>query len=157
MTSIDGVLEAATRNANSSSDLALAAGEIIAKRVTLGMAAVFNPLAADHAEFGRMMPEKMEAFSAAGRIMLQKSEQAGEQITRLASDTIAAATQATMALAVCTNPVAMAQAQGRLAVTWFEQIASNFMKMGILALGAQEAAMVPIRQTIAANAKRLGR
>jgi O-methyltransferase involved in polyketide biosynthesis len=157
MTTIDGVLEAATRNANSSNDLAIAAGEVIAKRVALGVAAVFNPLQADHAELGRMVPEKMEAFSAAGRIMLQKSGQAGEQFTRLASDTIAAATRATVALAGCTNPVAMAHAQSSLAVAWFEQMTSNFMKMGILALGAHEAAMVPIRQTIAANAKRLGR
>ena len=156
MTSLDGVLEVATRNANSGNDLAMAAGQIIAKRVALGVAAAFNPLQADHAEFGRMVPEKMEAFSAAGRIMLQKSSQAGEQIARLTSDTIATATRATVAMAGCADPMAMAQAQGTFAFVWFEQVASNFMTMGMLALGAQEAALVPIQQAIAANTKRLG-
>jgi hypothetical protein len=156
MTSIDGVLEVATRNANSSNDLAFAAGRIIARRVALGVAAAFNPLEADHVEFGRMLPEKLEAFSAAGRIMLEHSAQVGQHITRLASETIATATHASVTMVGSADPVAMAQAQGNFAFAWFEQMASNVMAMGILALGAQEAALVPIQQTIAANAKRLG-
>lgn len=156
MTSLNGVLEVAKRNANNGNDLAVAAGQVIAKRVALGMAAAFDPLRADHAEFGRMIPEKMEAFSAAGRIMLQQSSEAGEQITRFASDAIMTATRATISLAGCTNPMAMAQAQGNFAIAWFQQAASNFMSIGMLALGAHEAAMAPIQQTIAKNVERLG-
>jgi hypothetical protein len=48
-------------------------------------------------------------------------------------------------------------AQTRFLRAWFERTASNFIAMGVLALDAQNAAMVPIRQTVAANAERLGR
>lgn len=155
MASLNGVITAATRTASSSNDLAIASGQIIAKRVALGMAAALDPLQADHAEFGRMMPEKMEAFSAAGMIMLQKSTQAGEQITRFASDAIMTATRATFAMTQCATPAAMAETQGRFALAWFDRAASNFFALGMLALGAQEAAMVPIRQTVEANVERL--
>jgi O-methyltransferase involved in polyketide biosynthesis len=157
MTTINGVMEVATRNASSSSDIAIGAGQIIAKRVALGMAAALDPMRADHAEFGRMVPEKMEAFSAAGMIMMEKATQAGEQITRFASDAIATATRASIAMAGSRDPVALAETQGRFALAWIEQAAANFMAMGMLALGAQQAAMVPIQQTIAANTERLAR
>jgi hypothetical protein len=150
MSSLNGVMTAATRNANSGNDLAMAAGHIIVKRVALGVAAALDPTQADHAEFGRMMPEKMEAFSAAGMIMLEQSNQAGWEITRIASNEVMTTARATLS---CTNPMAMAEAQ----LAWFNRAATNFFAMGLLALGVQEAAMVPIQQTIAANAERLAR
>lgn len=155
MTSINGVLEVATRNANSCNDLAIAAGQVFAKRIALGVAAVFDPLRADHVEFGRMVPEKMQAFSASGMIMLQKAGQAGEQIAQFASDAAGTAARATFAVAGTTNPIEMALTQGRFALAWFEQAACNMIEMGMFALGAQAAAMAPIKETIAANSARL--
>jgi hypothetical protein len=99
----------------------------------------------------------MEAFSAAGMIMMRQVSQAGEQISRFATDAIATATRASVAMANSRDPVAFAETQGRFAMAWFEQAAANFMAMGMMALGAQQAAMVPIQQTIAANTERLGR
>jgi O-methyltransferase involved in polyketide biosynthesis len=157
MTSLSSVFDAATRSAKSQSDLTNAAGQIIAKRVALGVAAVFDPTQADHAEFGRIVPEKMEAFSAAGMIVMQQASLAGEQIKRFASDAIMTATRATLAVVGSTSPAAMVKTQGRIAVTWFEQATANFMAISMLALNAQEAAIVPIQQTIAANTERLGR
>jgi hypothetical protein len=157
MSSFNGVMTAATRTASSGNELAIAAGQIIAKRVALGVAAAFDPLQADHAEFGRMMPEKMEAFSAASMIMLEQSNQAGWEITRLASDEVMTTARATLSLATCANPVAMAEAQGQFALAWFNRAASNFFAIGLMALGVQQAAMVPIQQTIAANTERLAR
>jgi hypothetical protein len=157
MSSFNGVMTAATRNAGSGNDLAIAAGQIIAKRVALGVAAAFDPMAADHAEFGRMVPEKLEAFSAAGMIMLEQSNQAGWEITRLASDEAMTTARATLEIASCADPMAMAEAQSQFALAWFTRAASNFFAMGMLALGAQQATMVPFQQTLAANAKRLAR
>jgi hypothetical protein len=156
MTTLNGVIDAATRNAGTSNDLAMASGQIVAKRMALGVAAAFNPMQADHAEFGRMMPEKMEAFSAAGAIMLEQSNQAGWALTRLASDEVMTTARATIAMAGCASPVAMAEAQGQYALDWFNRAATNFFAMGMLALGVQQAAMVPIQETVAANAERLG-
>jgi hypothetical protein len=157
MTTFNGVLDAAARNADASSDLAAAAGQIIAKRVALGVAAAFDPIGADHAEFGRMVPEKMEAFSAASMIMLDQSNQAGWEITRIASDEIITTARATLAMAGCAGPMAMAEAQSQFVLAWFTRAAANFFAMGMLALGAHEAALVPIRLTIATNAARLAR
>jgi hypothetical protein len=154
---IGGVFAVATRNAESGSDLAMAAGRVIAKRVALGVAAAMNPLLADRTEFERMVPEKLEAFLAASVIMLTQSGQAGQQITRFASDAVMTATRATIAMAGCATPAALAEAQGTFAFGWMDRVAANFIAMGMLALGAQEAVMVPIRQTVAANAQRLGR
>ena len=155
MTSMDGVFEAASRNATSSGELAVAAGNVIAKRVALGVAAALNPMQADHAEFGRMVPEKMKAFSAAGRIMMRQAGEVGFTLTRFASDAMMTATRATYAMARSTTPVALAEAQTLFTVALMEQTAANLVTMGMLAVGAQEAAMVPIQQTIAANTERL--
>jgi hypothetical protein len=157
MSSLNGVMTAATRNASSGNDLAMAAGRIIARRMALGVAAAFDPLAADHVEFGRMMPEKLDAFSAAGMIALEQASRAGWEITRLASDEVMTAAQATVSMAGCANPMAMAEAQGAFALAWFDRTATNVCAIFLLALGVHRAAMVPIQQTVAANADRLMR
>lgn len=154
---IGDVFAVATRNASRGGNLAIAASQVLAKRVALGMAAALDPLRADHVEFARIIPEKVEAFSAAGMIMLQQSNQANGQMTRLASDEVVTTARATMAMAGCASPAALAAAQGRFALAWFDRAASNFIAMGMLALSAQDAAMTPIRQMVAANAERLGR
>jgi hypothetical protein len=157
MPSLNGVMTAAARNASTGSDLAIAAGQVIARRVALGVAAALDPLQADHAEFGRMVPEKMQAFSAASMAVIEQSSQAGWEITRLAADEVITTTQSTFSIAACTNPLAMAQAQSRFALAWLDRTASNVCAIGLLALGVQQAAMVPIQQTIADNTQRLAR
>ena len=73
--------------------------------------------------FGRMVPEKMEAFSAASMIMLEQSNQAGWEMTRIASDEVMTTARATLSIASCTSPVAMAEAQSRFALDWFTRAA----------------------------------
>src|ERR1700709_1819665 len=126
MTTLNGVLDAAARNADTGNDLAVAAGQIIAKRIALGMAAALDPMGADHAEFGRMVPEKMEAFSAAGRIMLEHSNQAGWELTRLASDEVMTTARATMEIAGCMTPAAVAEAQSQFALAWLNRATTTF-------------------------------
>lgn len=155
MTTLNGMLDAATRNAGTGNDIAIAAGEVIARRVILGMAAAFDPVRADHAEFARMVPEKMEAFSAAGMIMLEQSNQFGWECSRIAADEVMTTARATLALTGCTTPMAMAEAQGHFALAWFNRAATNLFAMGMLVLGAQQAAMIPIQQAVADNTVRL--
>jgi hypothetical protein len=153
---IDTVIAAATQNAGRGGDLVMAAGQVVAKRVALGVAAAVNPMAADHAEFGRMVPEKMEAMSAAGMIMLAQSTDASFEITRRASDEVMQAAAATIEMAGCTDPMAVVEAQSKFAIAWFDRAAANAIAMGMLALRAHDAAMEPIRDTVAANTERLG-
>lgn len=153
---INHMIEAATKTANRGSDLAMAAGQIISARVALMGAAATDPMGADHAELGRMVPEKVEAFSAAGMIMMEHSNQAGLEMTRLASDEMMTAATATMAMATCTDPLQLMEAQGAFAAAWFDRLTTNFVAMGMMALKAQDAAMKPIQDTVAANTERLG-
>jgi hypothetical protein len=154
--SLSSVIAVARRNAGSGGEIAVAAGQVIAKRVALGMKAAFDPLGADHVEFARMVPEKVEAFSAAGMIMLTQSGAANRHLTRTASDEVMNTARATLAMADCLSPAALAQAQSAFALAWMSRAAAHFIAMGKLALEAQEAAMAPIRQTLTANVARLG-
>jgi hypothetical protein len=47
-------------------EMTTAAGSVIRERVGMMTAVHCNPLTADYAELGRMIPEKMDAFSEAG-------------------------------------------------------------------------------------------
>jgi O-methyltransferase involved in polyketide biosynthesis len=154
---IGDVFAVATRNAGRCSDLVIATSQVMAKRVVIGMAAALDPLRADHMEFARIVPEKVEAFSTAGMIMLQQSHRANRQMTRLASDEVATTARATIAMAGCSSPAGLAVAQSRFALAWYDRAASTIIAMGLLALRAQDATMAPLRQTVAANAERLGR
>jgi len=154
-TTLGHVMEAAEHNFSRVNDLALAAGQIIARRAALGFAAAIDPWRADHDEFHRMVPEKIEAFSAAGMIMLQRSSHTGFTMTRLASDEVLTTASATMAMAGCADPLALAEAQSRFAFAWFDRVASTMIAMGMLALHAHDAAMEPIRDAVAANTARL--
>jgi hypothetical protein len=152
---LSDMIALATQTAGSGNDLAIAAGQIIVKRVALGFAAAVNPMAADHAEFARMMPEKVEAFSAAGKAMFEQSEEVRTQISRFASDEVMTTARATMEMATCADPLAMLEAQGRFAQAWFDRAAANFMTLGMMALGAQAAALGPLQVAVAANTARL--
>jgi O-methyltransferase involved in polyketide biosynthesis len=153
----DGILAMARQNASRGNDLAKATTRIIAKRVALGLAAVLDPMHADHVEFARMVPEKVKAFSAAGMVMLNQSGEASRQMMRLASEEVMTTACATIEMTGCSSPAAWAEAQSRFARAWLSRATSSFNTMGMLALTAQAAAMAPIRQTVVANAERLGR
>jgi hypothetical protein len=146
---MDKVLSAATENAKHGGDIARAAGQVIAKRVALGIAAAFNPLQADHAEFARIIPEKVEAFSTAGM--------ARRHIIHLASDEVIATARATIEMTRCVSPAALAEVQSRFACAWFSRTASSWIALGALAMASQAATMAPIRQTVVADAERLDR
>ena len=153
--SIGGVLAAAALNASRSGDLALAASQVVAKRVALGVTGALNPAEADHAEFARMVPEKIDAFSAMGAVMRQQSDHVAREWTRRAADEVQATAEATLSLAGCLTPRALATAQHALMMGWFGRLAANIAELGMLTLQAQEAAMAPLHNQVAANVDRL--
>ena len=152
-----GFLAAAAQNARCGGDIALATTQVIARRMALGVAVTFNPLWADRAEFSRIVPEKVEAFSTSGMVMLTQSGQANRQMIRSASDEVMATALATIEMTGCSNPAALVEAQSRFARAWFTRATSSWIAMGARVFEAQAAAMAPIRQTVVANAERLGR
>jgi hypothetical protein len=102
-----------------------------------------------------MVPEKIDAFAAVGAVIRQQTDHVTRELTRLASDEMQAAVKATMSLAGCTTPAALAAAQHALMVGWFSRAAANAATMGMLTLQAQEAAMAPLHAQVAVNVDRL--
>ena len=154
---IGGLMAAVTRNTRRGGDVATVTHQVVAKRVALGMAAALDPLSADHGEFAQIIPEKVEAFTSASMIMIERVNQASHQLARLASDELAAVASATIAMAGHFNPTDLADAQRSFALAWFARVASSFFSMGMLGLDAHDDGMAPIRRTVEANAERLNR
>jgi O-methyltransferase involved in polyketide biosynthesis len=142
-------------NASRSGDLALAASQVVAKRVALAVTGALNPAEADHAEFARMVPEKIEAFSAVGAVLRQQTDHVARAWTRRAADEVQATAKATISLAGCLTPGAFATAQHALMMGWFERLAANVAALGMLTLQAHEAAMAPLHAQVAVNVDRL--
>src|SRR6267154_2387155 len=85
-------LAAARANTLKGGELAVASGEVIARRMALGATAFADPMTADHVEFSRMVPEKMAAVSAVAAIVQQRSGALVAEMARFA------ASEATLAL-----------------------------------------------------------
>jgi O-methyltransferase involved in polyketide biosynthesis len=152
---IGGVSALAIQNMASGDDIARASRHVIGKRVALGVQAALRPHRADHAEFARIIPEKVEAFSAAGKVMLEKSSEAGRQIVEDVSLEVITAASAVAAMSRCSNPADLAIAQGKFASAWMGRATSRFIDMGLFAMSAQAAALAPIRETVVQNSERL--
>lgn len=150
-----GVSAMAIKNMTCGDDIARASRHVIGKRVALGVQAALRPHRADHAEFARMIPEKVEAFSAAGKVMMEKSGEANRRIIEDVSAEVMTAASAVVSMSQCANPVDLAAAQGRFAYGWLGRATSRFIAMGEFAMSAQAAALAPIRQTVVENSERL--
>jgi hypothetical protein len=85
---------------------ALATSGASSRKWKNGVAATIHPLWVDRAEFSRMFPEKVEAFSTAGMVMLKQSCQAIRQMMRFASDEVTTTVCATIEMSGCFSPVA---------------------------------------------------
>jgi len=150
-----GVSALAMKNMTCGDDIARASQHVIRKRVALGVQAALRPHRADHAEFARIIPEKVEAFSTAGQVMMEKSGEASRQILEDVSMEVMTAASAVAAMSRCANPADLAAAQGRFAYELMTRATSRFIEMGMLAMNAQAAALAPIRRTVVDNSERL--
>jgi hypothetical protein len=153
---IGDTVAAAAASHGRGGELAFAAGEVVAKRMALGAAAIVDPLSADHAELARMVPEKARAFGDADTVMLQRSGAMAQQMAQFAANELALAARATLALAACRSPADLAAAQGRFVTGWLGRAMSHAIALGAMAVRSQAAAMAPVHRTATGNARRLG-
>jgi hypothetical protein len=138
-------------------ELAVASGRVIAERAALGIAALVDPGAADHAEFARMGPEKMKAFSAAAAVLQRRSGEFIEHMARFAGNEAAIAISAAGELALCRSPADVLALHNRFALAWFGRAFSQSVALGALAIGAGGAALAPVHCAATSNARRLQR
>jgi hypothetical protein len=154
-TAMTDFLSTASHNSSQTTELTLAAAEVVFRRMTLGGFALVNPAAADHAEFARMVPEKARAFSDAGSILISRSEQIRQEMGRFIADAMTLAAQASTAVLTARNPVSMIALHVDAGVSWAARLATLPRVMGLLALEAQAAAMAPIHRAATDNVERL--
>jgi hypothetical protein len=144
-----------SRNLWSGGELAAAAGQVIAHRMSMGVSAMVAPHTADHAEFARMVPEKLDAFADAGAALLLRSGSVGETMLRYTVNEAAATSKAILSLATARTPAALVNAQVEYAQGWFDRALRQCWSLGMLALHAQSAAIAPIHRKATHNARRL--
>jgi hypothetical protein len=137
------------------SELMVASGTVIALRAAMGVRGLADPANADHGELARLLPEKSEAISAASVILLQQAGEAAHRAMLFALDELSAAADATTRIAACGDPSALAALQGNLALATFGRVMAQSIALATLAMGAQQAAILPFHRAATANAKRL--
>ena len=144
-------------NGRKGGELAVAAGQVIAKRAALAAAAMVDPLNADLVEFARIIPERTTAFSSAGMAWLRGSSEAAQRMSAFTASELAKAATAAVAIAGRKTPAGIMAAQSRFATAWFARVFSQSIALGSLAMKSQSAAMAPIYRAAVQNARRLGR
>ena len=135
--------------------LAQAAGHVVAKRTALGLVAMANPAQADHAEFARIVPEKMEAFHASAIALMRGSGELAQQAARFASSEMATASEAAADLARCRTPAAAIEIQCLFATAWFARVLSRAIAVGTLAMRSYGAVTAPVHRVAIRNSRRL--
>lgn len=149
------VLASAGRNSSQTSELAMAATEVVLRRMTLGGFAMVNPAGADHAEFARMVPEKTKAFADAGTVLANQSARMGEVMARFLVEESAFMAKAAGSVMASGHAGGMMAAQAQVAMAWFGRMTAQSGAMCLLALEAQGAALAPIHRAATGNATRL--
>lgn len=150
-------MRVAGANNRKAGETTMAAGRVVAERVSLGAAAMIDPRRADFAEFAKIIPEKAVAFSEAGMTWLHWSGKIAERMASFAAGEMAQVAEATVAIASCRTPAGVIAAQSRFATAWCARALAQSIALGSLTLRSQGAAMAPVHRAATANARRLSR
>jgi hypothetical protein len=151
------VVGIAERNVRRGHELSVVSGEVIARRMAMGVTAMLDPANADQGELARLVPEKSEAISASGMAMLEQSGPLAERVTRFAVDEVLLAARAWASLASCRTPGAFVMAHQGLTFSWLVRMMAQGGAISAVALQSQGDALTPFRSAATANAERLGR
>jgi hypothetical protein len=136
-------------------ELVLAAGRVVARRSTLGAAAMLDPANADCAEFSRMMPEKIAAFSASGMALYRWASDVAYQVARTMGDEAANIARASTELALCRTPAAAVAVQTKFAIGWCERALSQLLTGSALAMRSHGTMLTPLHRAATRNDRRL--
>jgi hypothetical protein len=140
-------LSLAGKNVKQGAALALAANAVISRRTAKAIAGIADPVSADHGEFGRLVPEKVHAFTVAGMEWAHYAFAAGARCNVLALNECAALGRTALALADVSNSL----------LAFWGRLEWAALKASADALAAQRAITSPILATAKANAARLRR
>ena len=115
-----------------------ATGTVLSQRGKIIDHAMRNPFSSDTRELARMMPEKMSAFSKSGQSL-------ADDMVRMQSLSVAHI-----------GDLITVSLRGTLpTIRDLERLSARAMEIGSLAANAWLGALMPVHQTVTANAKRL--
>jgi len=149
-------LAAAGKTSLKSAALAMAAGQVIARRSALGIAALSDPARADNLELSRILPEKVGALSSAAFGVALRSREISQQIARYSGTEAVIFASAMGALARCRTPAAVAAIQTQFATAWFFRSLSHAIAVNEIGMRAWGGLVAPLHRTVMSNAQRLG-
>lgn len=138
-----------------SAALAMAAGQVVARRTALGMAALSDPARADHVELSSIVPEKVSAFNNAAVGIALRSGEIARQLLRYSGTETVMLASAVSALARCRTPAAAAAIQTQFATSWFFRSLSHAIAINELGMRAWGGLVAPLHRTVMSNAQRL--
>ena len=148
-------LAVAGANLAKGAELAMASSRVVSKRTELGVAAIADPLRAEHRELERIIPEKTKAFSASNAVLIKGLGEVAERAAGFVINEMAIATRMTSELALCRTPAAVLGLQSRLAMEWYGRVFSQYIALAALAVRSQGAMLTPVHRAATDNARRL--
>jgi hypothetical protein len=134
--------------------VSVAASRVKARRAAPDGAAVADPVQADHSEFARILPGKLSAYSRAATILMAKSGEMAQQITRFVSYETMIAAEAGTRVARCRDLDAALTVQRQFTMAWyFRALSQNIAVAGQMML-AVEAVLAPVQSVATSSSKR---
>jgi len=138
-----------------SAALATAAGQVVARRAALGMAALKDPSRTDHQELTRIIPEKINALNSGALAIALQTGELARQIIRHSGTEAVMFSRGMGALARCRTPASVAALQGELATAWFFRSMSHSIALNELCMRTWGGIVAPLHQVVMSNARRL--
>ena len=148
-------IDRAARTVRAGQETAEASAQVIARRLTIMGEAMANPLRADHAELGRMGPEKVEALTASAGAVASGAMDMADQGRRIADREGAEASAHMARLSKVDSLAGAAALQAAWGIGVWSRAVSDSWNMGESMLKLQAKALSPIHAAAVANAKRL--
>ena len=148
-------IDRAARTVRAGQETAEASAKVIARRLTIMGEAMTNPLRADHAELGRMGPEKVQAMTASAGALASGAMDLADQGRRIADRESVEASAHLARLARADSLAGAAALQTAWGMGVWSRALSDSWTMGESMLKLQAKALSPIHAAAVANAKRL--
>lgn len=148
-------IDRAARTVRAGQETAEASAKVIARRMTIMGEAMANPLLADHAELGRMGPEKVQAMTASAGALAAGAMDMVDQGRRIADREGAEASAHMTRLASADSLASAAALQAAWGMGVWSRALSDSWTLGESMLKLQAKALSPIHAAAVANAKRL--
>jgi hypothetical protein len=146
----------AATTAAKGAELAVASAQVIAARLAImGANQSGLPTGGVVREMALMVPEKTEAFAAAGVSMAGHLGSIAATGAQAAVREGAHAAEACADIAMARTPVELAAAQTRYLTGWFSRAATSAIALTALTTRLHADALEPIHKTATANARRL--